>query len=178
MPRTEPEAATKRQVVFLRILPGTHHSLAGGRWRPLSRSLQTRATARWVSLQPRDFYTLARPHPESLTKRNETGSPCWGTLRRPWSVLKALGQSGSGSWAYLCSSTSQAAGEVRFIQDAKCGERGPEASGWPRGALRMVRGVCTTRDPNPSCARQWRYTTQLSERFGRKSRLGPPAIPS
>lgn len=60
----------------------------------------------------------------------------------------------------------------------KGGERGPEASGWLRGALRMVRGVCTTGDPNPSCARQWRYTTQLSERFGRKSRLGPPAIPS
>lgn len=128
--------------MFLRILPGTHHSLAGGRWRPLSRSLQTRATARWVSLQPRDFYTLARPHPESLTKRNETGSPCWGTLRRPWSVLKALGQSGSGSWAYLCSSTSQAAGEVRFIQDVKRRRKGTRserlASRCPEDGARSV----------------------------------------
>lgn len=41
LPWTEPEAATKGQVVFLRILPGTHHSPHGGRWRPFSRSLHT-----------------------------------------------------------------------------------------------------------------------------------------
>lgn len=32
----------------------------------------------WVSLQPRDFYKPARPHPESLSKRNKTGSAGWG----------------------------------------------------------------------------------------------------
>ena len=78
-----------------------------------------------MSLQPRDFYTLSRPHPESFSKRNETGSPCWGTLRRPWPcACKALGQSGSGSWAYPCSSTSQAGGEARSIQDARRRRKG------------------------------------------------------
>lgn len=60
-------------------------------------------------------------------------------------MLKALGQSGSGSWAYPCSSTSQAAGEARSIQDAKRRRKGTRseqlASRCPEDGARSVFGA-------------------------------------
>lgn len=84
-------------------------------------------------------------------------------------VLKALGQSGSGSWA-----CPHLTGGRRTPFHPGCQKA---AKGDPKLAagLAVPRGLCaeyflrTTRDPNPSCARQWRSPSQLSARFGRES---------
>lgn len=84
-------------------------------------------------------------------------------------MLKALGQSGSGSWA-----CPHLTGGRRTPFHPGCQKA---AKGDPKLAagLAVPRGLCaeyflrTTRDPNPSCARQWRSPSQLSARFGRES---------
>lgn len=95
--------------------PTTVPTAAGGGLSPGASTRETQLCR--CSRKPGTSILPPGPHPESLFKRNETGSPCWGTLRRPWSCV--LGQSGSGSWAYPCSSTSQAGGEARSIRDAR-----------------------------------------------------------
>lgn len=82
-------------------------------------------TAGWVSLQPRDFYTLARPHPESLSKRKRNRKSLLGDSEEAVVVcLRLWVKVGVGPGPVPALPPHGAGGEARSIQDAKGRRKG------------------------------------------------------